>query len=192
MAQVRQFPPKLLLSMEKNLAQAKTLTQDPREQARIRLVEREFIYLKNLASVFYFYHAYRLNPSWEMFEPLAKAIEARNALIDSWYDDKGKLKMEDGWPRFFDNVTKDFLKVGGRLTGELSTPFNWNVATLGVDAPNPGTTWCMNLGRENHVPDPAKDFRGSAKYIELPLWSPNLEARAFCTPAAFGELVFGE
>lgn len=358
------FPPKLLLAMEKNLARAKTLAQDPREQARIRLVEREFVYLQNLASVFYFYHAYRLSPSWELFEPLAKAIEARNALIDSWYDAKGKMKIEDGWPRFFDNEPKSFVKTGGRLTGELSTPFNWNVAALrerkvlpgvgrkvatvprlkgpvtldgkvdeaawnglateslgeiglgdlreptrfrmgwddtgitfafecqwsdlpaadpdvkgrdgsawsqeclevfidpfgerekffhfifnpvpnscydecfgfvtdpisplygkadkswngawqyatvidrerkawsaevripfaalGVEAPKPGNTWCMNLGRENYVLDPATGSRGRTESIELSLWSPNLEARSFGTPAAFGELVFGE
>jgi hypothetical protein len=358
------FPPKLLLAMEKNLERAKALTQEPREQARIRLVEREFTYLKNLASVFYFYHAYRLNPSWEQFEPLAQAIEARNALIDSWYDAKGKMRIEDGWPRFFDNESGDFVKLGGRLTGELSTPFNWNLTTLrekkvlpglgrkvarvsrlkgavtldgklnepawaalpseelgeiglgelreptrfrlgwddtslyfafecqwsnlppfepdvkgrdgsawgqecleifldpfgnreryyhvifnpipnscydarygfvddpisplygkedptwngdwqyaaridrekktwsaevripfaalGVEAPKPGNTWCLNLGRENYVPNPATNFRGSPKFIELSLWSPNLEARSFGTPAAFGELVFGE
>jgi hypothetical protein len=73
-------------------------------------------------------------------------------------------------------------------TAEVRLPF----AALGVEAPKPGSTWCMNLGRENYVRDPAGSARGKAESIELSLWSPNLEARSFGTPAAFGELVFGE
>jgi len=124
------FPPKLLLSMESNLRRAKAVAEGPRVKARIRLVEREFLYLKNLASVFYYYHAYRLSPSWTTFDLLANEIEERRGLIDSYYDAKGRMIREDGWPRFFANCPKKDLLQGGRLTGTLSAPFNWNAAAL--------------------------------------------------------------
>jgi hypothetical protein len=126
------FPPKLLLKMESDLAKAKKIaeTEDEGVQARIRLVEREFAYLKNLSAIFYMYHTYRLQPDWESFNRLGNLIEERNALIDSWYDADGKMIDADSWTRFFDNVPKSFLQQGGRLTGVLSAPFNWDVKLL--------------------------------------------------------------
>ena len=124
------FPPKLVATMEDNLKRALTLDNDPKVQARLRLVQREFTYLKNLVSIFNYYHAYRLSNSWAVFDLLENELKRRDALTDSWYDAKGKMKVEDGWPRFFDNVDKDFLKKGGRLTGTLSVPFNWDMASL--------------------------------------------------------------
>jgi len=133
------YPPKLILSMEKNLNRARELVEDRRVKARIRLVEREFGYLKNLSSIFYFYHAYRLNPNWVTFNILGKEIEKRNTLIDSWYDKTGKMKVEDGWPKFFANAKKKVVKSGGLLSGILSSPFNWNIKLLREKKILPGT-----------------------------------------------------
>lgn len=124
------FPAWLLADMEKNLERAKTMTDDPRVQARLRRVELEFRYVKNLASVFHFYRAYRLKPDWTTFDLLAGEIEKRNQMIDSWYDEKGNFKIVDGWPSFFGGAKKNMLKVNGYLQAMLSSPFNWDTKTL--------------------------------------------------------------
>jgi hypothetical protein len=132
------FPPRLLADMEKNLERAKFLADDPRVQARLRLVELEFGYVKNLASVFHFYRAYRLKPDWTTFDLLATEIEKRNQIIDSWYDEKGNIKTFDGWPTFFGRAKKDKLKVNGYLQATLSAPFNWDTKTLRAKKILPG------------------------------------------------------
>jgi len=67
-----------------------------------------------------------------------------------------------------------------RWVVEIAIPF----ATLNVDAPNKGSLWKMNLGRERFVQNAD---RGDG---ELFMWSPNLEERSFHSRAAFGDLVF--
>ena len=135
------FPPKLVSMMEDNLKRAFTLDNDPKVQARLRLVQREFTYLKNLVSIFNYYHAYKLSNSWAVFDLLESELKKRGALIDSWYvkneraetdpkAHKWTMKIEDGWPKFFDNVDKDFLMKGGRATGALSVPFTWDMENM--------------------------------------------------------------
>jgi len=67
-----------------------------------------------------------------------------------------------------------------RWSVEIAIPFK----TLGVQAPDKGSIWKMNLGRERFVQNPK---RGDP---ELFMWSPNLEERSFHSRAAFGDLVF--
>jgi len=68
----------------------------------------------------------------------------------------------------------------GRWVVEVAVPFG----TLDVPAPDRGSTWKMNLGRERFVQNAD---RGDP---ELFMWSPNLEERSFHSRAAFGDLVF--
>jgi hypothetical protein len=154
------FTPGLVLQMEKDLALALKLDNDPHVQARLRLVQREFSYLKNISAIFAYYRAYRMSESITLLELLKTELERRNALIDSWYVEdpnfketpkaetveerrnaahnkaygqtksKWKMRVDDGWGCFFDNTSKDFLRQGGRLTGVLSAPFTWNFDKL--------------------------------------------------------------
>ncbi|MBN1674422.1 MAG: DUF4838 domain-containing protein [Kiritimatiellae bacterium] len=133
------WPPKQLLGMVKNLELAKRLDDSPRVAARIRLVEKEIQYVQSIANVFHLYHAYQIQPNWTTFDLLAEAIEARNALVDSYYDDKGKMKRVDGWPRFLGGAAKAELKTNGRLSAPLAAPFNWNVRLLKEKKILPGT-----------------------------------------------------
>ena len=66
-------------------------------------------------------------------------------------------------------------------TAELHVPF----ATLEVEAPKPGATWTMNIGR-NQFPEGAETSRDAVVY----LWSPNIQSRTFHDMSVFGELVF--
>lgn len=136
------FPPSLVISMEENLKQAFQMESDPRVQARLRLVEREFLYLKNIVSIFDYYRAYRLSDSWEAFDLLEKELKRRGELIDSWYSEnpafktnpkaaRWQMSVVDGWPWSFGNPSKEFLREGGRLSGKLAVPpFSWNMTQL--------------------------------------------------------------
>ncbi|MBN1674423.1 MAG: DUF4838 domain-containing protein [Kiritimatiellae bacterium] len=137
------FPPTLLLSMEKNVKLAQALDESPRVAARIRLVGKELEYVKSVASVFHLCHAYQLHPSWTTFDLLAEAVEARNRLIDSFYEkegrNKGKMITFDGWPRFLGNAGRDEVMAGGKLGAHLAAPFNWDFALLREKKILPGT-----------------------------------------------------
>jgi hypothetical protein len=119
------FPMELLLEMERNLERAKTMTTDPDELSRIRLVEYEFRYLKNIAEVFRLYYSYYQNPGWEAFEPLAGKIEECNRLLDEYFPDgpQGQAKAFDGWRRPFDGQKKSAVE---RKTG----PFGWDIEQI--------------------------------------------------------------
>jgi hypothetical protein len=149
------YSPGLLQLMSDNLKRAFTMDSDPRVQARLRLVQREFLYLKNVVSIFTYYRAYRLSGSMSAFDLLAAEMEQRNAIIDSWFvanekattdpkAPKWKAKMEDGFAMFGGN--KDDIKRGGQQgSGDLSgPPFTWDMPkmreklsspTAAVDAP---------------------------------------------------------
>jgi len=115
------FQPGTLLYMEKQLSQALAMDQDPRVQARLKLVEREFKYLKTLVSIHVYWSAYRLSGSKGAAALLEAEIDARTELVASWYDENGRMKMEPGfnWP-FFDNVPKTILNNGG---GAILSPY---------------------------------------------------------------------
>ena len=146
------FPPELILLMDENLKRAFKMDDDPRVQARLRLVEREFLYLKNIVSIFTYYRAYQLSGSLEAFDLLDTELNRRNALIDSWYVKgkviipagdyysyvKGKMIIPDGWPQFFQNVSKEFLMKGGGFNespfipsrATFGAPFTWNMKQM--------------------------------------------------------------
>jgi len=133
------FSPAAILRMEDSLKQALKMDNDPRVQARMKLVQQEFVYLKNMVSIFTYYRAYRLSGSGAVFGLLEAELDKRNALIDSWFvneraenDSKGpkwKKKMEDGFAPFA-YVDKDALKAGGCLLGTLAAPFTWDMKKM--------------------------------------------------------------
>ena len=125
------FPPKLVANMQESLQRAKVLAatdDDPTVMKRIRRVEFDFTYLKNLADIFALYRAYRAKPSWATFDVLAAEIEKRNALLDAAFDEKGNFRAAfDGWPRFFGGMRKADLLINGNYLG---APTTWNTKAM--------------------------------------------------------------
>lgn len=122
------YPPDVLAKLEKSLAEAeRTPDLTGKQKARIRLVRLEFDYLKLTVTAIHLYHAYRLVPSVESFRPIVTALEARNAFIDSLYDEKGRMRSVPGVFRPpFRNASKAMLLTNGRLSARLSAPFAWD------------------------------------------------------------------
>jgi hypothetical protein len=110
----------VILQMETLLNRALTMDDDPKVRARLKLVEREFVYLRNLVSLYTTYDTYRVCKTRTAFELLVAEKEKLDRLIDSWYDEQGRMKTEPGfaWP-FFDSVSSHVLKYGG---GEICPP----------------------------------------------------------------------
>ena len=126
------FPAKLLGAMTKNLERAKALAEDPAVRERLRLVEYEFEYVRNLATIFQLYRAYRLKPNWQTFGILAEAVEARRAMLKQRFAGgrRGRAKVFGGWGRLFGGCDAKETALGGRLRAVLSAPVNWNTALL--------------------------------------------------------------
>ena len=127
------FPAKLLIEMRNNLKRAFAIAKDEDVKARLRLVDLEFKYVENLATMFQLYRAYRLNPTWEMFEILGIKIDERQSRIKApgFINKKsGRINQFDGWVSVFSRVKKTEFITGGRLWGILGAPVSWNMKLL--------------------------------------------------------------
>lgn len=126
------YPPDVMEKLEKNLLRAEKLAVQPKVKARLKLVRKEFDYLKSIVDVVRMYQAYRTAPSWTTFDLLAQKIDARNALVDSMLNEKGRVRRLKEFPfvRFFDDAPRAMLKRNGRLSAPLGAPFNWNMKFL--------------------------------------------------------------
>ena len=126
------YTPDLIDTLDTNLSRAEAMATTPQVKARLKLVRVEFDYMKNLGSCISFYNAYRFKPTKENFEQLADAVQARNEMIDGFYDEKGRMKtlpeMRD--VTLFGGISKAMFKVNGRLRAPLAAPFTWNVQAL--------------------------------------------------------------
>jgi hypothetical protein len=136
------YPEEVLQKLTQSLKTAQQLDTDPQVQARLRLVQREFDYVKTLANVFHAYHRYQAKPDWDSFGAVQEAVQARTDLINSWYDASGKKKDFDGFPNFLGSPADDKSNVlaGGRLGAILGAPLNWNFAELRENQFLPGVT----------------------------------------------------
>ena len=120
------FPAKLLKDLSDNLERAKALARSDRVKAQLQLVEIEFNNVRNLASIFQYYRAYRLAPNWPALDLLAGAVEARGSMVDALFP-QGKLMQIPGMPVLFGAMPKEFVFKGGR---HIDTPLNWDFALL--------------------------------------------------------------
>jgi len=132
------FPPDLLKTMETNLELAKALEPEGAVRKRLDFVERAFLYVKDIASIFHFYRAYQLEPNWQTFEPLAKAVKQREARVRQLFKDGGAEVRFDGFPPMFQYHDIKFVLDGGRSSGTLSAPVNWDVDLLKEKGVLPG------------------------------------------------------
>ena len=141
---VRAIPrnPRIIMSMiytadildilEKQLVRAESMAKDPKVKKRLELVRCEFNYTKNLSEILSFYSVFRLRPDKQNLDVLLNAIEARNNMINSWYNAKGKFKPFPGWKEIplFGNVPKSIAMTNGRLRAPIEAPLTWNVKLL--------------------------------------------------------------
>jgi len=136
------YPPDLLASLEKELAQAEKAADSEKVRVRLALVRREFDYVKSLARVVHLYHAFQIQPDLASRDRLLDAIDARNAEIASYFDDRGRTKPVPGWAYvMFPPPGHDALHL--RLAYDLyqepykNTPVNWDTQAM-RQAPLPG------------------------------------------------------
>ena len=160
------YTPSALEALEGSLVGAERAATDAKVKRRLGLVRREFEYAKSLARISTLHAAYRFNPTKELFKPLADEILKRNTMIDSFFDEKGRMKPLEGWPelRFFGygRVTKAQVKVNGSLGAVLSAPFGWDVKYLMENNILPGAVRKeMTIARAKANPTLA-DFKADA------------------------------
>ena len=126
------YTPDLIDTLENNLYRAETMADTPQLKARLKLVRLEFEYVKNLGKCISFYNTYRFMPNQSNFEQLADAVQARNEMIDGFYDAKGRMIRlpEMNELALFGGIAKAAFKVNGRLRAPLAAPFTWNVTAL--------------------------------------------------------------
>jgi len=129
------YTPDLLTSLDAKLTQAEKLANTDKTKVRLALVRREFDYLRGLARVVHLYHAYRVQPDRAMRDRLLDAIDARNAEIATYFDNKGWTKATPGWAfTFFPPVGHDAkhlrLAYDGYQEPYANTVFNWDTKAL--------------------------------------------------------------
>lgn len=132
----------LLDVMEKQLARSEAMAKDPKVKKRLELVRIEFDYTRNLSQILSFYSVYRLRPTRQNLNVLLDAVEARNRMIDSFYDAKGKIKVPAGWKGlpFFEFIPKRLMRTNGRLRAPIEAPLTWDVGLLRKIKTLPGST----------------------------------------------------
>ncbi len=135
------YSPDILNIMSNNLKRAKNMAVNPKVKIRIALVEKEFEYVKNMASIIHLYNAYCLNMNQQNFDQLATEIDKRNTMINSFFDEKGKMRQIPGWSdiKFLGNNTKFYVALNSSMSGPLGAPFNWNTQLLRKNHMLPGS-----------------------------------------------------
>jgi hypothetical protein len=134
------FTPGMVAGMEKELAKAEAMTETlalkDKVRRRLALVRMEFDYMKNIAVINDLYNAYRIRPDGATLNRLIGGIDAWNALLDSYYDDEGRMKTVPGWPevRPFRNVRRpDLGLVTARWWSRKDlkdNPFAWDTEAI--------------------------------------------------------------
>lgn len=135
------FSPDIIEMMEKNLQRAEKMAVKPKVKKRIELVRKEFEYVKNIAQIIFCYNAYKTSLDQASFDKLASLVEKRNKMIDSFYNDKGKMRRIPGWEdiKFLGGFKKSFTKANGRMSAPLGSPFSWDTKHLKKLGVLPGT-----------------------------------------------------
>lgn len=123
------YPPEHLAALQKELDAAKAAEPTGPVAERLRLIQLEFDYTKSVANIFHLYRAYQVHPSVATFELVAKAVDARNAMLHSWYNEDGTFRSFGGWPKFFLGRKESEIKLM-RGRSQLTQPFDWDTADL--------------------------------------------------------------
>ena len=129
------YTPTLLASLETQLAQAEKLAPTAKVKTRLALVRREFDYLRGIARVVHLNHAYQIQPDRVARDRLLDAIDARNAEISTYFDERGRTKPFGNWafvpfPPTGHNAAHLRLSHDGYQEPYASTPFNWDTKAM--------------------------------------------------------------
>ena len=109
------FRPGTLNYMDSLLRQAERMNAaDPKVKARLALVRRGFDFLRMRAKCYAVQEAWAATHDDSLLTLADRLYDERDAMLDAWYDDKGRMKPLDGfdWP-YMDNVPKEKLIRGG-------------------------------------------------------------------------------
>lgn len=137
------YTPSVLAELETQLAAAEGAADTDKVRTRLTLVRREFDYLTAMVRVVHLYHAYQTQPDRPSRDRLLDAVDARNALIDGYYDNRGRTKPPvDGWAYTFfpppgHNAAHLRLEMNGYQEPYANTAFNWDTKAMRT-APLPG------------------------------------------------------
>lgn len=127
------YSPKLISSLEAELNNAIKLAVASKVKQRLGLVSMELDYLKCMVTVIHLHQSYKIQPDEASWKSLLGAIDAWNAMIDSYYDSEGKMKPLPGWPELIpfkgDSKAKVGLKLNDYLAEFSRTPFAWDTKT---------------------------------------------------------------
>lgn len=125
------YPSDVTAKMQSYLDEASSIAKDKKEIARIKIVKREFEYLKKTALIAELYDKYNEKKAINSFNSLLDAVDSRNNFIDSLKTANKDNNIADyEGCRSFDAAPPAALKAGGRLRGELKTPYDWNTSYL--------------------------------------------------------------
>lgn len=137
------YSPPLLADMESQLSQAEGKARRDKVKARLALVRREFDYVKHLARVVHLYQAYEIQPDLASRDRLLDAIDARNAELATYWNEKGRtIPVTDDWDfATFPPGGHDFMHLRlahNNYQGPFeNTCFNWDTEEMRA-APLPG------------------------------------------------------
>jgi hypothetical protein len=84
--------------MEKELERAEALATRDKVKKRLELVRMEFDYMKHMVMVNNLYNAGRMQGSTMSLERLNDGLGTWNRLLDSFYDENGRMRTIPGWP----------------------------------------------------------------------------------------------
>jgi len=182
------YTPNLLESLEKALAQAEKAADTDKARMRLALARREFDYAKSLARVVHLYHAYQIQPDLASRDRLLDAIDARNAQIASYYDDRGRARPVPGWaftmfpiPGHSANHLR--LAYDGYQEPFKDTCLNWDTKAMrAAPLPGPGQG---SAPKEHPVAEWRREY--NRKTSEIP---PDWKKLPDPLPAPFGAWVF--
>jgi hypothetical protein len=131
------YTPARLAAMETQLQRAEMLATPAKARCRLALARLEFDYLKSNLTVIRFYEAYLMRPDLASRDGLLRALDTRNALLDSYcgVDKAGKptgLKPIPGWPeiRLFGWVQRDTLQNTYETRRYKESVFSWDTAAV--------------------------------------------------------------
>ena len=133
------YTPDVVATMDGCLAHAKRCRLTAAERTRLKRVEVEWSYARNLGRIATLYNGYRAAPSFERIEPLLKEIKWRNAFLDRIYapQAKGAKNPDWLWLPLFKGNPREYLQTNSRMA-PIYEPLNWDVAEMQKSRLAPG------------------------------------------------------
>lgn len=109
------YTAELALAMETKLEKAEALAVTDKVKRRLELVRMEFDYMKKVSLINNLYNAWKTNREPAAARRLLNGIDEWNALLDSYYDEGGRVVKISGWPEIL-----PFRGTGRRSLGLIS------------------------------------------------------------------------